>query len=81
MHRIKALIRRYPRESLVTIVFFPFLYWATYQDMKASAPWYIITLVFIVGWFAGMTFMRRVVDPTFRYVDTKIAKLLGIKKV
>ena len=81
MKRFVRLVHQYPKESIVTILFYPLICWALYQDRKDVMPWWTIVLVCTLGWLLGIVMIRKVVNPLTQYIDTKITRLFGIKKV
>jgi hypothetical protein len=78
MKKLVAFMRRYPKESLITIVLFPLLYWAVYEDSHRTLPWWFFPLG-LAAWLWGLGFMMMVVDPILKYLDAKMAKLLRLK--
>jgi len=65
---------------VVLAVFYPFVCWALYQDMKTELPWYAILSACLMGAIFGALMIVKIVEPSLRYMDNKIAKLLRIKE-
>ena len=64
---------------LVLLSVYPFICYALYQDSKAVLPWYAIASACILGLGFGLLVIIKIIEPTNKYIDNKITKLLRIK--
>ena len=76
----QILIRGVNLKWIMLATFYPFVCWALWQDMKTQLPWYFIALACLFGGAFGLFMIIKIVEPTMRYMNSKIAKLLHIKE-